>query len=290
MKPKEAECVALREEKTKKGRLIMKKMILLLAVMLMTAPAMAAVTITVTDDGDGWAVISYDATTETDFVRAFALDITASNDVNIVAYDSADANYWVYPGTIDINDAGGVNDVGTPIAPNGSPGALGGLGTNGITIEMGALFEAGVDDPPAAEGVLLRIQLDPAATADAADVCVVGNAMRGNIVMKDASSQAIDPAACQVVVVGGGTPPTCWDITECAGQPSGDSTCDGSINFGDLFALKAAFGSTKAGGPPYNCCADFNQDESINFGDLFILKAGFGGSGYSPATLNQSCP
>ncbi|MHC4867977.1 MAG: hypothetical protein ACYTEX_28225, partial [Planctomycetota bacterium] len=29
---------------------------------------------------------------------------------------------------------------------------------------------------------------------------------------------------------------TCWDPLECAGQPFGDSTCNGQVNLGDLFA------------------------------------------------------
>jgi len=189
----------------------MKKMILLLAVLLMTAPAMAAVTITVSDSGDGWAVISYDANGAPDFIRAFALDITASNDVSIVDYSDADANYWVYPGSIDINELGGVNDVGNPIALSSFPGTLSGIDTNAVTIEMGALFEAGVQGPPSASGVLLKLQLDPGAAADGAEICVVGNAIRGNIVLKNASSEAPAEACAVVDVAPGGLCP--GDVT-----------------------------------------------------------------------------
>jgi hypothetical protein len=82
---------------------------------------------------------------------------------------------------------------------------------------------------------------------------------------------------------------TCWDANECAGQALGDATCDGSVNLGDLFALKSAFGESAPWVPP-ECCADFNHDDSVNLGDLFILKAGFGTSGYSPSTGSQNCP
>jgi exo-beta-1,3-glucanase (GH17 family) len=82
---------------------------------------------------------------------------------------------------------------------------------------------------------------------------------------------------------------SCWDCRECAGQPSGDATCDGSVNLGDLFALKAHFGQCAPWTDP-ECCADFNQDECVNLGDLFVLKTGFGTSGYSPSTGNQVCP
>jgi hypothetical protein len=82
---------------------------------------------------------------------------------------------------------------------------------------------------------------------------------------------------------------TCWDGSECAGQPNGDATCDGNVNLADLFALKADFGKCAPWAAP-ECCADFTQDDCINLGDLFALKAGFGTSGYSPSTGNQSCP
>jgi hypothetical protein len=82
---------------------------------------------------------------------------------------------------------------------------------------------------------------------------------------------------------------TCWDPTECAGQTSGDATCDGNVNLADLFALKAHFGKSAPWTPP-ECCADYNHDSSVNLGDLFALKAAFGATGHSPATANQSCP
>jgi hypothetical protein len=82
---------------------------------------------------------------------------------------------------------------------------------------------------------------------------------------------------------------TCWEALECAGQNSGDATCDGTVNLADLYALKAYFGKCAPWTDP-ECCADFNQDECVNLGDLFALKAGFGTGGYSPSTGNQVCP
>jgi hypothetical protein len=82
---------------------------------------------------------------------------------------------------------------------------------------------------------------------------------------------------------------TCWDPGECAGQPFGDATCDGSVDLADLFALKAHYG-TSAPWADNQCCADFSHDGNVNLDDLFTLKAGFGTLGYSPSTLNQACP
>jgi len=80
-----------------------------------------------------------------------------------------------------------------------------------------------------------------------------------------------------------------WDPGECAGQPSGDATCDGSVNFADLLALKLSFFKCK-GQPGYNCCADFNHDGCVNFADLLIEKLNFFTVGYVPSTGEQSCP
>jgi hypothetical protein len=81
----------------------------------------------------------------------------------------------------------------------------------------------------------------------------------------------------------------CCESFECAGQPNGDATCDGSVNLADLFAIKADFG-TSAPWTGKECCADFTHDGNVNLADLFRLKAGFGTSGYSPSTGNQDCP
>jgi hypothetical protein len=82
---------------------------------------------------------------------------------------------------------------------------------------------------------------------------------------------------------------TCWDLNECAGQPLGDLTCNGRIDFHDLGALKVSF-SKSEGQSGYNCCADFNHDDSVDFLDLAIVKSNLFTGSHSPATGKQSCP
>jgi hypothetical protein len=82
---------------------------------------------------------------------------------------------------------------------------------------------------------------------------------------------------------------TCWDPLECGGQPTGDATCNGSVDLADLFALKAAWGMVGPYTSPF-CCADFTQNNSVDLADLFALKAGWGVTGHSPATGSQKCP
>lgn len=245
----------------------MKKMILLLAIMLMASPALAAVNITVTDAGDnsGWATIAY-AEGETDFVRAFALDITAT-DANIVEIDSVSADYWVFPGTIDINDEGLVEDQGSPVAPSSYPGTLGGLDTNGITIEMGALFEAGVEPEPGATGTLLRIRVDKTS-----EVCVAENSIRGGVVMKDPSADPTVNVECQTVTVGPGGCVCKGDVSGPMGVPDGlVSTSDMGVLLGIIGPVGAPY---IAAIPPGMECLDLSGPMGVPDGLLSTSDMG----------------
>ena len=184
----------------------MKKiMFLTLLAFVVTVPAWAAINITATTtqvevnaqmvDTDE-IVISYE-NTEPNHVRAFAFDVVVApkddeNDPNcdpkIVDINELDLNvdYWVYPGSIDINEAGEVNDVGTPV---GDPCQLpsdtqGGLGTAGITVEMGSLY-VGSENAPATSGVLLKIIVD-----DNCKVTMTDNVSRGAVVLEGVGSKA----------------------------------------------------------------------------------------------------
>ncbi len=137
-------------------------------------------------------VISYE-NTEPNAVRAFAVDITLSPPggdpcatPKFVGYEQVSTDYWVYPGSIDINEAGLVDDVGTPIAdPCILPSdTLGGLDTNGVTIEMGSLY-IGAPNAPATSGVLIKLVVD-----DNCNFALGGNTSRGEVVMEGVGSKA----------------------------------------------------------------------------------------------------
>jgi len=157
---------------------------------------LATVNITVTDLGEGVAQISYDATSETQLVRAFALDITVS-DGNIIdvtdfktgVSTAADAGFGIFPANfsryITVNAQGDVDDWGvagyTPVADEADPGAAGGLSGAAITVEMGSLYD-GDANKPAKSGVLCKVKVDTTCT-----MSVTTNAMRGNIVLENAA-------------------------------------------------------------------------------------------------------
>jgi hypothetical protein len=244
----------------------MRTKILALAVVLLAAPAWATVTITVTKITATKVAINYDASLgETELVRAFALDVTATDgtivDVNNYAIGDDNAGYGIFPGNfsrhITVNPTTGeVDDWGvagyTPVADAGDPGALGGIGTSGVTIEMGSLYDT---NDPATTGVLCTVTV----TAGTKKVCVTGNAIRGNIVMEDASERTIPVAACLIIDVDcfpSTAPyaiqyadwvtflkPKCWcsaaaistppeDISDTgvANYTAGDFQCDGDAN------------------------------------------------------------
>ena len=236
----------------------MKKIIVTLVVLLLTAPAWADVTITATDVGGGVVEITYDSN-EASLIRAFALDITV-NDGNIVdVNDDVNADYDIYPGSIQIDGAGNITDAGSAVCSDAYPGTLGGLGTNGATIEAASLYEAGVDPAPAASGLLLKLTVSEDCTLTIAE-----NAIRGGIVLEDVTSPTVLTLNGCDVSFG----PPCWAY---AGQPYGDSDGNGSVGFADLVALKASWMKTDPD-LAYDPCADFDRNGSVSFADLVTLK------------------
>jgi len=188
----------------------MKKFLFVLIALLLVAPAVADVVITCAQNGsEPEAIVYYDATTETELPRAFALDITISAGT-IDALVDHNGMFWVHPGSIVI-DGNSVSQEGTPIAVQDGnyPGREeGGLGTDGITIEMGSLYDpcdATYQDPPPASGTLLTFSV----TADCT-VTIAGNAARGGVVLEDPDA---DPTV---------TYSTCAIITECYTGPDYD--------------------------------------------------------------------
>ena len=122
----------------------MKKFLLVLVVLLFATPALAAVNITATQVGDtNEVIISWDASSETNLVRAFALNIQLSNDANIISGTGLSADYYIFPGTIQIAADGTISSLGSIVAPwadlpsdtlEGPPDG------NGVTLEAASLY------------------------------------------------------------------------------------------------------------------------------------------------------
>lgn len=220
----------------------MRTMILALAVVLLAAPAWAGVTITLTNLGGNKVAIGYDATSESQLVRAFALDVTVTDgnvvDINDYAVGDDNNGYGIFPGNfslyITVNGTGMVDSWDdpnyTPVAPADDPGALGGIGTSGATLEMGSLYDA---NAPAKSGVLCTVTISEGTKK----LCVTGNAIRGNIVMEDAG-EVIPVEACLLFDCFPSTfttyadwvtygKPKCWCNTAIDPTATGNYQCDG---------------------------------------------------------------
>ena len=273
----------------------MKKMVSILIVVLLSATAWASdVTITCTDEGGGIVSINY-AVTGSPKVRAFALDITvdkgtidAISDFKVGESTAGDKGYGIFPAsfsrfiTVD-PDTGevsnwDVNDY-TPLADPGHPGALGGLGTNGITIEMGALYYPTGDDSanaPDDTGTLCKIKI-----SENANVSISENAIRGGVVLTDPAVAAnVQLNDCAVTIGQSDSFPsnyTTYDDWVALGKPDCWSTkyqCDGDIDgstsgfpfnyrvfTGDL-ALIVNNWKKKIDDPTLDPCADIDHKDS----------------------------
>jgi len=288
----------------------MRKIALPLAVLLLATPVLAAVRIIIENDNCA-ALIKY--ATDGEKVRAFALDVTVDGDATIDAISqfhkgestAANPGYGIFPAnfgqyiTVDA-DTGEVEswdvDEYTPLADPCDPGALGGLGTNGVTLEMGALYYPADDTSPNApgdSGTLCKLEV-----SGSCNMSAVVNAIRGGVVLTDATS--VDPdlsGASNVEVCSAVCPfdtqaecdewaavgsPECWTYPrQCHGDA--DNASQGKKNYwvstNDLNILIAAWNKPLGDLVGNQICADFDHGSQgkkkyrVSTNDLDILVA-----------------
>jgi hypothetical protein len=178
----------------------MKKAFLCLLLIIYPAAAVAGVVISCAQVGDTNQIeVSYTFSDDANRPRAFGLDIQLDNGMLIgsIVSGSESEDYWVYPGTIVI-DNGVITDDGTPMAPSTAPGALGGSGTSGMTIEMGSLYNDPCDpvhqDPPTSPGVLFRFMFHGSTDCN---VIISANSARGGVVLENGEQASTNlPITC----------------------------------------------------------------------------------------------
>jgi len=168
-----------------------------LIVLLLAYPAQATVVLTFTDLGNAVVELGYDASQEASLVRAFGLDIAVSQGI-IISIENLSFDYWFYPGSTIIDpETGEIIHTGTPTVPSDTPGALGGLGTSGMTIGMASLYSE--DDPvhntpPPVSDVLFTFTVSAEC-----DVTVAENSVLGGVVLEDSTPPGIYAPPCHVV-------------------------------------------------------------------------------------------
>lgn len=277
----------------------MKKFSLIAVVLLLATPALAEVLITC-DIVDDQVTVSYDSGSDT--VRAFALDITVSAGT-ITAVDPTvdyDPNYNIYPGSIVIVD-GEVTDSGTPVgSTDDHPDTLGGIDTDGITIEMGALYAPPIDEngPPSSEQLLVFTISDTGAS-----VTITENEARGGVVLTDGSPAEVNAPGCGAVCFPEGPDyqtwldvgaPDCWcgSGRQCHGDVDGKEQLVGKyyywVSNNDLLILADGYGKRPfvLDDPDWDVwiCADLDHKEQlvgkyyyrVSNDDLLILAQYYG--------------
>ena len=260
----------------------MRKIVSILTVLLLAAPAMAAVSITVTDNGDCTATISYSDNGDPNFVRAFALDITVDNDANITAVDAAmagdcnatDKGYGIFPGSfareINASDPNWAVPGYTPVGyTDDLPGdTQPGIDTGGVTVEMGSLYVDGNEPPASGDLCTVTVSND-------CNMTVTVNAGRAGVVLEDAT--AVTPNLTGAT----GVPVVCDVGCACMG----DMNRDGWKMLPDLYMLVGKF---NVAGPPYQIpstsplfdeCGDMNGDGWLMLPDLYMLVGQFNVAG-----------
>ena len=185
----------------------MKRIVLALVVLMLTAPAMADVVVEANQVGDTNEIaITYLVTGEPNHVRAFALDISVT-DGNIVSIKdffvgecTSDSNgYGIFMGSIDLTDVN-IPVWNNPVAPITHPNAAGEIPGPAITVEMGSLYK-GAPNAPADSGLLCTIVVSDCN----ATVNLVEEGRRGGITMENGN-----PPTGTVYLYG--------DALECAQQ------------------------------------------------------------------------
>jgi hypothetical protein len=277
-------------EEEKKGRYCMRKLVMFLVVLTLAVPVLASVNIIIQND-NGKAAIKYE-TTAGEHVRAFALDITVNKGTITGISDyirgestAAAKGYGIFPanfaryitvdGTTGEVAAWDVNGY-TPVAEPNDTGALGGIGTSGVTIEMGALYYPTNDTSPNAppiSGTLCKLTV-----SEPCKMSAVVNAVRGGVVLTDATS--VTPGLSQATNVDIGEVPCinpawstyndwvtlgkpecwCWKY-QCDGDA--DNLTEGTVTkyriyTKDLAAVVANW-KKKITDATLNPCADFDH-------------------------------
>jgi hypothetical protein len=245
-------------------------------------------------------------------VRAFGLNIQLDSDANILEVTGLSADYWVHPGTIQIDAQGEVTYVGTIAAEYDDlpSDTLEGIGSGGVTLEAASLYAPVGPGPnaPDLSGDLASIIV----SADC-NLCITANVSRAGadgVVMEDPDQAVtVNYGPCIFVDVPDEEPdcydgmadfdvydsfgrPPCWCILrQCHGDADGVKEGDDKggyfyVGAGDLGLLLAGWKVLEPAVAPIpsgpgilsvtnGICADFDHlQEGDDKGGYFRVGAG----------------
>jgi hypothetical protein len=213
-KPKQSEVCSFARKKRKEGS-FMKKVLLVVALLLLATPVFAAdVDVTSALVGDinktsdpNWTQkvrIGYTATAA-DTIRAFALVLTVDSganldniaDFNRGECKTAGKGYGIFPGkfrdVINPADPCWIDTAYNPIAPAGDLNGAGGNDNPRMVVELGTIYQ----DPnyPGASGTLFTVDVNSEGAAEC-NLCIAIEMTRGGIVKKDSNAATYTLPAC----------------------------------------------------------------------------------------------
>jgi hypothetical protein len=237
----------------------MKKLAMLL-LLAAAVPAMATITFTATDNGDGTITIGY-ASDGADAPRAIALTVSLSDGATVdpaagVVVESEDfITYMDY--AYSAYDGGEGYEIGDghPLAVVDAAGRLEAPASE-FSICMGVLDEGGNQAPGESSDTLVTLTLD--IPGESTTVSISADTLRGpdSGVVGDAEIMSVMP---EDLLVGSSEPP-CKSYEH---YEDGDVNGDLVITYVDLQAVLAAW-------PPadYESCADISGDGNITYVDI----------------------
>ena len=259
----------------------MKKIIFVLAVVLLASPAWA-VDIECTVDGCD-VTVSFSGAVD---IRAFAVDIQldGNGEIGDVQCLSAAYGYQIYPGDIDIDSQGNVDDWGSCKCSGSYAGTYD--DSNAMTIEAGSLYED-TDPDPCNDGNMVSFRVSG---NDTINVSLSVNPIRGGVVNEAANEVTPVITNCQVVlpssecmmgthpdyaIWGTRGKPDCWCYhKQCEGDEDGLSEGPFWVSLNDLNAFRPCLNQMT---PPAGCeCSDFDHASEgpfmVSLADLNVLR------------------
>lgn len=179
---------------------MLKSLVVLITVLAMALPSMAAVTLTGSASGQTVTVgYSYDGTGQRP--RAFGLvltsaggTITSVTPVKTGESTAAAAGYGIFPGTISIATDGTVSSYGTPVEPTALPGGPSQLGTNRVVVALGSLYKGDANKP----GNNANLFSVVVGTGTTSLTITPETTSRKGVVGEDATQITVDPLTIQV--------------------------------------------------------------------------------------------
>jgi len=275
----------------------MKKLLVLLMVLGIVAPSMAAVTLT----GTGSGLTATIGVTWTNGTRPRAFGLTLDTQNAGVTIDtvggfktgvstSSSRGYGIFPGSIVIDGSGNVTNPGTPVEPNTLPGG-GKLGTHRVIVALGSLYSPTGDANAPTSGTQLFT------------VTVSGNCTlritpetqyRGGVVDENGVTMSVTPNPLDVTLASAPTEcvkasapfyavwdqfskPDCWCYQRnCHGDADGVKQFSYWVFTNDLTILKSAYSKQDQDLTGNMICADFDRTKQFSYRvftqDLTILK------------------